>query len=141
MDFFRIHFSIQKKVFLLLFPYKMEVRELISTMTFLKNSKSSKPFSHEILNLEQKIKMILYLCAIVCGTTYEIALSAIFLIARNFLDRAQMQCGNSKIISCIYFFLNSKSYLVGTFTRIWSCDLVSRQLQIRYFHFHKELTS
>ena len=31
----------------------MAARELISAMSFLKNSKSSEPFSREILNLEQ----------------------------------------------------------------------------------------
>ena len=48
----------------------MAVRELISTMTFLKSSKSSAPLSREILNLEQKIKMTSYLYTIGYGTTY-----------------------------------------------------------------------
>ena len=50
----------------------MAARELISTMTFLKSIKSSEPFSREILDLEQKIKIILYLCTIGYGTTYGI---------------------------------------------------------------------
>ena len=50
----------------------MVAQELISTMSFLKSSKSSEPFFREILDLEQKIKMILRLCTIGYGTTYEI---------------------------------------------------------------------
>ena len=50
----------------------MAARELISTMTFLKSSKSSEPFSREIFDQEQKIKIILYLCTISYGTTYGI---------------------------------------------------------------------
>ena len=41
-------------------------------MTFLKSSKSSEPFPREILDLEQKIKMILHLCTIGYGITYGI---------------------------------------------------------------------
>ena len=50
----------------------MASRELISTMPFLKSSKSSEPFSREILDLEQKLNMILYLCSIGYGTMYRI---------------------------------------------------------------------
>ena len=43
---------VYRKKILLLFPYKMAVRELISTLTFLKSSKSSELFSREILDLQ-----------------------------------------------------------------------------------------
>ena len=54
------------------FPYKMAARKLIFTMDFLKSTSIGGHFPREILDLEQKFKMILYPCTIGYGTTYEI---------------------------------------------------------------------
>ena len=71
MDFFSIHLSIEKNLFIIT-SIQNGGERAISTMTFLKRSKSSEPFSREILDMEQKIKMILYLCTIGYRTTYGI---------------------------------------------------------------------
>ena len=50
----------------------MVARETISTMAFLESTPIGGHFPREILDLEQKIKMILYLRTIGNGKTYEI---------------------------------------------------------------------
>ena len=71
MDFFSMHLSIEKNLFINI-SIQNGVERANFHNNFLKSSKSSEPFSREILYLEQKIKMILYLCTIGYRTTYGI---------------------------------------------------------------------